>query len=253
MARWQLMQEYAQKSISTTLPRSACRSIGLSPGVFSHAMMPLRSGAGPQFCSCADALAQFDNPAFWSLTMPPSCCWTCRSAASLFCKRPGVVRNGPLQRRRQIEHQRHRQQDGHHPCCDADRTLTASKSTDPLGNSLAGQREEQQRHRRADGERQGQHDDGQADVRGCSGHHDRGQYRARARNIEHTQRQTEAKTVGTRCNLLLRDAGERPLQQLLRSAGRSGRDRSRPTRPAPPSGSRPAAGATTTAAPSRPA
>ena len=43
---------------------------------------------------------------------------------------------------------------------DADRTLPASKGTDPLGDSLASQCEDQQRYRRADRKRQGEHDDG---------------------------------------------------------------------------------------------
>ena len=41
MARWQLMHEYAQKSISTTLPRNDARSIGLPSGVLSHWVIPL--------------------------------------------------------------------------------------------------------------------------------------------------------------------------------------------------------------------
>ena len=41
------MQEYVQKSTSTTLPRS-CRSVsGWPPGVFSHVLIPVNSGAGP--------------------------------------------------------------------------------------------------------------------------------------------------------------------------------------------------------------
>ena len=64
MARWQLMQEYAQKSISTTRPRSECRSTGLLPGVFSQAVMPLISGAGPQVSSRAAPSVQFDSCAF---------------------------------------------------------------------------------------------------------------------------------------------------------------------------------------------
>ena len=38
------MQEYVQKSIRTTLPRSPASDSG---GLFSHAVMPAKSGAGP--------------------------------------------------------------------------------------------------------------------------------------------------------------------------------------------------------------
>ena len=41
------MQEYVQKSTSTTLPRSCASVSGLPPGVFSHVLIPVNSGAGP--------------------------------------------------------------------------------------------------------------------------------------------------------------------------------------------------------------
>src|SRR5689334_11398007 len=44
MARRQLMQEYAQKSTTTTLPRSASRVSGLG---FSQPVAPSRGGSGP--------------------------------------------------------------------------------------------------------------------------------------------------------------------------------------------------------------
>ncbi len=43
----QLMQEYVQKSTSTTLPRSPVMLSGFPPGVLSHAMMFANCGAGP--------------------------------------------------------------------------------------------------------------------------------------------------------------------------------------------------------------
>ena len=41
------MQEYVQKSTSTTLPRSEASVSGLPPAVFSQVPMPWKSGAGP--------------------------------------------------------------------------------------------------------------------------------------------------------------------------------------------------------------
>ncbi len=41
------MQEYVQKSTSTTLPRREARVSGLPPGVFSQCAIPCNSGAGP--------------------------------------------------------------------------------------------------------------------------------------------------------------------------------------------------------------
>src|ERR1700742_5216416 len=42
------MQEYVQKSISTTFPFNALRVSGLSSGVLNHAVMPAKSGARPR-------------------------------------------------------------------------------------------------------------------------------------------------------------------------------------------------------------
>ncbi len=41
------------------------------PGVLSHFVMPVMSGAVPQLSSSAPPLEQFDSSAFWSLTRPP--------------------------------------------------------------------------------------------------------------------------------------------------------------------------------------
>ena len=60
-ARWQLMHEYAQKSMSTTLPRNDFRSTAEPFGVFSHAVMFLMSGAVPQLSSSGAPLVQFDE------------------------------------------------------------------------------------------------------------------------------------------------------------------------------------------------
>ncbi len=68
MARWQLMHEYAQKSINTTLPRNDARSIGLPSGVLSHWVIALTAGAGPHCCSWAAPSVQ---SASWPLTAPP--------------------------------------------------------------------------------------------------------------------------------------------------------------------------------------
>ena len=129
IARWQLMQEYAQKSMSTTLPRNEFRLIGLPSGVFSQAVMPLRSGAGPQFSSAVSPVAAVrqlrvlvgDDAAEVQLFPDLG------GAADLLLQRRGVVRNGALQHRRQIKHQGHRQQDRHYPCGDTDLALATAK------------------------------------------------------------------------------------------------------------------------------
>ena len=43
------MHEYVQKSIRTTLPRSALSESGLSPGVLNQAVIPVKLGARPRF------------------------------------------------------------------------------------------------------------------------------------------------------------------------------------------------------------
>src|SRR3979490_1757228 len=58
MARWQLMQEYAQKSIKTTLYRTEAGASGLPSGVLSHPGTPQRAGAGPHCCSSVDPSVQ---------------------------------------------------------------------------------------------------------------------------------------------------------------------------------------------------
>ena len=78
--------------------------------------------------------------------------------ADLFLQRAGVVGDRALQHGGQVEHQRDREQDRHDARDDADLALTAPEGADPLGNSLSGEREEQQRQRGADREGQRQRD-----------------------------------------------------------------------------------------------
>src|ERR1700729_4080157 len=42
------MQEYVQKSISTTLPRRSLSDSGFSPGVLNQAVIPVKFGARPK-------------------------------------------------------------------------------------------------------------------------------------------------------------------------------------------------------------
>ncbi len=96
-----------------------------------------------------------------------------RAGADLLLQRCGVVRNSPLQRGRQIEHQRHRQQDRHGTGGDPDLTLAAPKSAHPLSYPLAGEGEEQQRQRGSECECRGEHDGSQPDGGSSPGHDDR--------------------------------------------------------------------------------
>src|SRR6476620_6198892 len=87
--RWQLIQEYAQKGMSTTLPGNDFRSIGAFPGVLSHFVMPLMSGAVPQLSSSEPPSEQFDNLAFCSLTRPPRLSSrNCSSPPTCCCSAP---------------------------------------------------------------------------------------------------------------------------------------------------------------------
>ena len=51
MERWQLMQEYAQKSTRFTLPARSPSARGRSPGVLSQALTPSIRGSCPQWAS----------------------------------------------------------------------------------------------------------------------------------------------------------------------------------------------------------
>ena len=196
MARWQLMQEYAQKSMSTTLPRNDFRSIGAPPGVFSHPVMPLmigRSSAALEFRPAVGAVRQLrvlvvDEAAEVELAK-------LLLAAHLLLQRTGVVGDGALQHGGQVEHQRHGQQDRHDPCGDADPALAAPERGDALGHPLAGQREEQQRQRGAEGERQRQRDRTEPDGAGGTRDDDGGQNRPGARHVQHAKGQPEPETA----------------------------------------------------------
>ena len=91
----------------------------------------------------------------------------------------------------------------------------AAEGADPLGDSLARQREEQQRQGGADRERQRQRDGVQPDGAGGAGDDDGGQNRSGARHIQHTQGQAEAESALTLAHLELWNAGEGLLQDLL--------------------------------------
>ncbi|CAG7417027.1 hypothetical protein PICSAR39_03118 [Mycobacterium avium subsp. paratuberculosis] len=129
--------------------------------------------------------------------------------------RGGVVGDGTLQHRGQVEHQRDGQHDHRDPAGDLYRPLPAAERRDPLGDAPAGQREGQQRQRVSGGERRGQHQRAGADRGGAAGHHDRGKHRSGARHVQRAQRQAQAETVCAGPTLALRQVGERSLDQLL--------------------------------------
>jgi hypothetical protein len=108
--------------------------MGALPGVFNQLVMPLMSGAVPQLSSCWPPSEQFDSRAFWSLTRPPRLSfWSCL-AADLLLQAAGVVGDGALQHRGQVEDECHRQQDRHHSCDDPDLTLTVAERGHSLGD-----------------------------------------------------------------------------------------------------------------------
>ena len=179
--------------------------------------MPLISGAVPQLSSSRAPLVQFDSSLFWSLTRPPRLSFSATSsdAADPVLQPAGVVGNGSLQFGGHVEHQCHREHEHHNAADQADPTLVAAECADPLGDPLAGQREEQQRQGGTDRERQRQRDGVQSDRAGGAGDDDGGQNRSGARHIEHTQGQAEAESALTLANLKLWNAGEGLFQDLL--------------------------------------
>ena len=216
IARWQLMHEYAQKSMSTTLPRNDFRSIGAFPGVLSHLVMPLMSGAVPQLSSSEPPSEQFDRWAFCSLTRPPRLSSTqLFVAADLFLQAAGVVGYRALQGGRKVEDQRHGQQDRHDACGDADLALPAAERRHSLGHALAREREEQQRKRRADGEGQRQRHRVEPDGSGGPRDDDGREHRSRARHVQHAEGQPEPESASAGAELLLRQLRERLLQERL--------------------------------------
>ena len=158
MARWQLMQEYAQKSISTTLPRNDFRSIGRVTGSVEPLgdALEIRCRAAALELGPAVAAVRQLRVLLVDEAAEVQLLADLIVVADLLLQRAGVVGDRALQHRGQVEHQRHGEQDRHDPCGDADLALAVAERGDALGHLLAREREEQQRQRGADGERQRQ-------------------------------------------------------------------------------------------------
>jgi hypothetical protein len=73
MLRWQLMQEYVQKSMRTTLPCREASEIGDPPGVLSHWVMPKMAGARPHSWRLAASSVQRDSWLFPASARPDRC------------------------------------------------------------------------------------------------------------------------------------------------------------------------------------
>ena len=101
------------------------------------------------------------------------------------------------------------------PAVDADGPLVGAKGANPFGDTSAGEGENQQRNRGADGERECELDRPATDPTGGSGDGDRREDRAGARNVNGAQRQPEDETAAVGADAALRDPGERLLQQGL--------------------------------------
>ena len=220
--RWQLMHEYAQKSTSTTFPRRLAMSSG---ALLSHWEMPLMSGAGPQFLKLLAAVSAVrelpvlvcDDAAQVEFVLDVSVV-----DALLQCG--GVIGDRALQHGGQVEHQRHREQDHRDATGDPNPALPATKSTDPLGDSFTGKREDQQWHRDAYGEGRGQSERRQSDRSGGTGDDDRRKHRPCARHEQQPEHQTQAEAVACGANLSLRDTREGAFEQPLNQLGRSDPD-----------------------------
>ena len=95
--------------------------------------MPLMSGAVPQLSSSGAPLVQFDE--FPVLVVDQAAEVELLAdllvAADPFLQRAGVVGDRALQHGRQVEDQRHRQQDRHNACGDADFALPAPERRRP--------------------------------------------------------------------------------------------------------------------------
>ena len=218
IARWQLMHEYAQKSTRTTLPRNDFRSTAVPSGGVQPRGDALDVRCGPAaFQLRAHRRCSSTIRRFCSVTRPPRFSFSpdLLVTADVFLQCARVVGDGPLQHRGQVEHQCHRQQDRDNACGDTDLALAAAERRDPFGDTTARKGEEQQRQRRADRERQRQRYRRQPDRARRPGDHDRRQHRPRARHIEHAQREAQPETAVAGAELLLRQPGERLLQQCL--------------------------------------
>ena len=135
--------------------------------------------------------------------------------ADLFLQRTRVVGDRALQDGGQVEHQCDGEQDRHHPCGDADFALPPPERGDAFGHPLSGEGKDQQRQGGTDRERQRQRHGGQPDGSGGARDDDGGQHRARARHVQHAERQTQAESASAGTELLLRKLRERLLQQCL--------------------------------------
>jgi len=127
----------------------------------------------------------------------------------------GVVGDYSLQRCGQIEGDRDREHEHDGPPDDTDLALTAAEGSDPLGDPLPGEGEDQQRYRGPDRERHGQRNSVDADGSGCAGHHDGGQHRPGAGHEQHPQGKAEAESAPALTGVELRNAGERLFEDLL--------------------------------------
>ena len=85
---------------------------------------------------------------------------------------------------------------------------------EPLGQAAARQREGEQRDRGADGEAQGEADRAQADVAGRAGDGDGGEDRPRARHEDRAEGEPEHEAIAAGAEGALREAVERPLDQV---------------------------------------
>ena len=96
----------------------------------------------------------------------------------------------------------------------AERSLVAPEGAEPLGDAAARQREGEQRDRGADGEAQGEADRAQADVIGRARHRDGRKHRPGARHEDRAERDAEDEAVAAGAAEALREAVERPLEQV---------------------------------------
>jgi hypothetical protein len=92
--------------------------------------------------------------------------------------------------------------------------LVTPEGPEPLGQAAARQRESEQRDRGAGGEAQGEANRAQADVAGRAGHGDGGEHRPRARHEDRAERDPEEEAVAAGADGALREAVERPLDQV---------------------------------------
>ena len=194
IARWQLMQEYAQKSTSTTFPVSDALLTGASSGVFSHCWIPEIAGALPQ-----------------SSRSTAGCCWQAPSAAlppvrgagetavvrlvERVVQRGGVVGDRALQCVAHIERESDGERDDDHTGGDPEPLLTVAEGPYALRDPLPRERESQQRDRGADGEGHGQGDGLEADLPRRARDGDGGEDRPGAGDVHRAEGESEDETA----------------------------------------------------------